>query len=296
VKVLVIAFDAQVRDALETQLAIRDRRFSSVADEWFAPVVPSAIVAPGAGSTQPSLVIPEDIGMVVNALSLESIELGSSKRLMDNLALLVQACERQKLPLLHLSSSQVFEGHEGGRHREETAIAPVSQAGVLLAEMEGLVRQGCSQHIIVRTGPLFSAIGENLLTALLGGFNRGETLLLSSSGNSCPVYAGDLARVISAIIDQLSCGAQCWGSYHYCSSDPVSHHRFAETVLAAASQYTEAGSQSLQAADSLDNSWPQPLLNCGKILNTFGIKQLPWRSFVAPSVKDIYQQPKDDSQ
>ena len=185
--------------------------------------------------------------------------------------------------------------HECGRHREEDDVAPASRVGALLWRMEERVRAACKQHIILRTGPLFSAQGDNLLTSLIARLKDGATLALSTTGNSCPVHVSDLARVVSAIIDQLSCGAEPWDTYHYCSSDPVSSYLFAETVLAVVSQYRPAGAQPplLESQDTADTRWPHPLLNCDKLLNTFGIKQLPWRAFLVPAVKQMFQPDKE---
>ncbi|WP_159931251.1 hypothetical protein [Oceanicoccus sp. KOV_DT_Chl] len=36
-------------------------------------------------------------------------------------------------------------------------------------------------------------------------------------------------------------------------------------------------------------------MNCDKIRNTFGIKQLPWRAFVVPTVKKIFENKTVDS-
>lgn len=276
-KTLVVAQDAQIRDALEKRLSLRGRSYQDTADcAWLetAPVDQSG-----------------QIDLVVNALSLDSLQHNTDQNLIDSLSQLVTSCEQRGLPLIHLSSSQVFDGLDGGRHREDDETVPASKVGAVLSRMETLVREGCRQPIILRTGPVFSAVGNNLLTELLDNFVSGTSLSLSSTGKACPVYAGDLARVISAIIDQLSCGADCWGNYQYCSSDPASSYQFAETVLAVASQFMEPSAEPLQleAIATADTDWPKPLMNCEKILNNFGIKQLPWRSFIVATVKDVLQ-------
>ena len=289
VKVLVIALDGQIRDALETQLSARNRPFDSVGSEWFDPDEPVDV-------QRPPLTIPKDIAVVVNAISLECLEQQVDESLVDMVSLLSQACQQAAIPLIQLSNSQVFDGLDGGRHREDDDVVPASRIGALLCQMEEQVRANCKQHIILRTGPLFSAVGENLLTSLIAGFRKGKPLTLSSTGSSCPMHASDLARVISAIIDQLDCGAQPWATYHYCSSDPVSSYLFAETVLAVVSQYLPAGNSPLvlEPQDTADTRWPRPLLNCDRILNTFGIKQLPWRAFMIPVVKQIFEPDKED--
>ena len=191
--------------------------------------------------------------------------------------------------MLQLSGSQVFDGLDGGRHREEGPATPASRAGALLWRMEELVREA-PRHLILRTAPIYSALGDNLLTRLLADFRRGGAIERSTGGQCCPTWAGDLARVISAIVDQVSCDAGCSGTYHYTSSDPVSNYQFAETTLAVASQFldTEALGLSLEIAVDMDVEWPRPLLNCEKIRNTFGIKQMPWRSSISSVVQQVF--------
>ncbi len=287
-KVLVIALNGQIRDALVAQLGLRNRLFDSVGSEWFDPDGP-------VDAQRPPLKIPSNTSIVINAISLECLEQQQEDDVTGRVALLAQACEQAAIPLIQLSSSQVYDALDGGLHREEEEVVPASRIGAMLCRIEELVRGGCKQHIILRTGPLFSGVGDNLLTSLLADFRQGETLRLSSTGNSCPTHAGDLARVISAIIDQLSCGAGPWGTYHYCSSDPASSYLFAETVLAIVSQYTPVDqSLILEPQDVTDGNWQRPLLNCEKILNTFGIKQLPWRTFILSTVKQILQPEKKE--
>ena len=286
-KVLIIALDHQIRDALETQLENRGRDYESVGLEW--------IKHEGVVDVQtPPLTIPSDIAIVVNALSLECLEQHlADEELIESLALLAQTCEQAAIPILQLSNSQVFDGTGGGRYRESDQVVPTSRTGALLSRMEELLRGSCKRHIILRIGPLFSAVGDNVITALLAKLQQSEPLGLCHSVDSCPMHAQDLARVISAIIDQLSCGCESWGTYHYCSSDPVNQYQFAETVLAVASQYTQEldNSLKLQAVDTADADWSRPLMNCEKLLNTFGIKQLPWRAFLTLTVKRVFQQP-----
>lgn len=280
-KVLLIAAEGQVQEALVEYFTLRKRSFDVVGRDWLAAAD---------NLSAATLTIPADIGVVLNTLSLDCLTQPLNESQLLSFVDLAQACERADIPLMLLSSCQVFDGVDGGRHREKDQVSPASIAGAQLSKMEALLAEHCSRPIILRTGPVFSGVGDNLLTALLAQFQLGEPLCLSSSGKSCPVHAQDLARVFSAIIDQLSCGCESWGVYHYCSSDPATYHQFGEAVLAAASQYLPESEQSLllEPLDTADSNWPSPLLKCGKILNTFGVKQLPWRSFIMPTVKAIF--------
>jgi dTDP-4-dehydrorhamnose reductase len=281
-KVLIIALESQIRDALEAHLTIRNRVYQSVGIDWLL-----------SAEHQPStkFKLPDDIGVVVNIATLELLQ-GSTDAQLDALEALVKSCEKAQVPLLQLSSSQVFDGAEGGRHKEDEEVLSSNAE----AKVESLVQGACERHIILRTGPVFSSKGDNLLTRLIPSFKQQATLKLSSVDKSCPLHADDVARVVSAIIDQLSCGCESWGVYHYSSSEPASHFQFAETVLAVVSQYIESSDEAflLEPADIADEEWRRPLLNCEKIFSTFGIKQLPWRAFIVPTVKTLFNDQSEE--
>ena len=136
---------------------------------------------------------------------------------------------------------------------------------------------------------IFSKEAPNLITQMLGEMMEGGSLVLDNNLRGCPVAAGDGARVISAVLDQLSTGVEAWGTYHYCSSDTATYYEFAEALLAAASQFSEFSSSAVQLEQDKEGSRPlNRALDCHKILNTFAIKQVPWRSAVADIVKQYY--------
>lgn len=277
-KVLVIAQDAQIRAALASQFTQRNRAFSCVDAQWLE-------------QRTDSVVLPSDIGVVINAVSLEQSGKPSNDNEIRAIENLARACKVLSIPLIQLSSNQVFDGDDGSRHRETEQPKPASREGRELLRAEKQVAKICPDHIILRSGLLFSAVGDNILTDLLAQFRQPQTLHKSTAGMGCPVFTGDLARVVSGIVDQLSCDGQARGIFHYHSSDPASQYKFSEAVLAAVSQLGgHIDSQFLlEATDTPDPDWSSPLLNCEKILNTFGIKQLPWRLSVSQAVKQIIQ-------
>lgn len=285
-KVLIVALDDAVRDELREQFDVRYRAYESVCIDDLCPAVTQ-------GESTPSVTLPADIACVVNFATIEAVQEGrTDDGLLQQLMELSRACRFKSVPLVQLSSAQVFDEVDSGRHREEDDVSPSGDLGSLLVKIEQLVKAECKQYIILRAGPLFGSKGNNLLTRLLRKFDQSEQLALSAKGKACPLHVRDLARVISAMIDQLSCGGDGWGVYHYSSTELVSSYQFTEAVLAVASQYTEAieGSLLLDPVDETDADWQTPMLNCEKILFTFGIKQLPWRAFIAPTIKAIYEE------
>lgn len=276
-KILVLAEEKQIILALSRYFEQRNRGYQicSVAEIIKEPDVEAFLRR-------------HSISLVLNTASMSLLEQRTDSELVAGVKELAEICQRSQVMLMQLSSSLVFDGLDGGRHREVDEAVPASRIGALHWQMEQAVRANCERHIIVRGMPLFSAEPDNLLTTLIAQFQTGGELTVSTTGKAAPVCCDDMARVLSAIIDQLSCGADAWGTYHYGASDPVNHFQFSETVLAVVSQYIDTAAVSLKSIDSSHTEWPRPLLNCDKLRVTFGIKQLPWRSSIATTVKQVF--------
>lgn len=202
---------------------------------------------------------------------------------------LVEVAEQAGCPFLLVSDGRVFDGDEAPlNHRETEKVQPGSVAGGRLSAIEHLLEKHIEQHFVLRTGPLFSEDGDNFFTGFFSRLLAGGDISLNASLKTCPTHVVDLSRVISAVIDQLSCGAQNWGVYHYNSSGQTSAYEFAEVMLAFTSQHrdlTRAGT-TLSALESGVRIEPAiPVLRCEKILQHFGIKQLPWRAYLPTPIK-----------
>lgn len=202
-----------------------------------------------------------------------------------------KACQRGKILYLFTSTARVFSGQLGRPYTEEDFPDNETSAGEMLAAAEQLVRDSCEYHLILRQGPIFSFEGTNLITQMLDQMEQlGCSLLLDNNLRGCPVAANDGARVISALLDQLSTGLEVTGIYHYCSSDTATYYEFAEALLASASQFSEFSSSAVQLERQPEGLAPlNRALDCSKIRNTFAIKQVPWRGAIAGIVKEYYE-------
>lgn len=202
-----------------------------------------------------------------------------------------KACQRSRVIYLFISSSRVFTGQLDRPYTEEDYPDNETGAGAMLASAEQLVRDSCERHLILRFGPVFSFEGTNLITQMLGELGeQGSSLVMDNNLRGCPVSASDGARVISAILDQVSTGLEASGIYHYCSSDTATYYEFAEALLASASQFSEFSPSAVQLQRQPEGLAPlNRALNCSKIRNTFAIKQAPWRAAIAGIVKQYYE-------
>jgi dTDP-4-dehydrorhamnose reductase len=204
---------------------------------------------------------------------------------------LAKACQSKGAAYLYLSGARVFSGALGRSYTEEDKPDSESAVGLLMQLGENGVRERCERHLILRMGPVFSHRGYNILTHMLGQISEKGSLLLDNSTHGCPVGDIDAARVVAALLDQLSTGIEPWGIYHYCSSDPTNCYEFGESLLASASQFTQYPEGALQldhaaASAAVTNR----VLDCGKIRNNFAIKQVTWRNAIGDSVKHYFQE------
>jgi dTDP-4-dehydrorhamnose reductase len=271
VKPLVLAEPSALREVVIQWLDQRDRQHHAL--------------APAAISTQPwrSVLRQSRAGLVVDMASHgRAPALGRDRYLQ-----LLDACEQLELPYLLISDARVL-GAADGPQPETAPPAPLNALGEELAWREQQLRERPLKSLILRSGELFGAAQHGRLHSLVLALRGGGELRLSTTRQCPPTHITDLARVLSAMLDQLACGADCWQTYHYTAAGATSCYEFAENVLANASQYWDISGVQMQASE--DQPMTVPILACQQIRDHFGIKQLPWRSFLNHSLKRIHAQ------
>jgi len=210
---------------------------------------------------------------------------------------LAKACEHSGILYFLLSSDRVFSGALQRPLREADPCDATDELGLALIDVERRVQEASPSSLVLRTGPLFAGTEDRLLSGVLTVLLQERRLTLDNSELFCPSAAVDIARVVAAILDQLSVGAEASGCFHYCSPDRTSRYGFAEVVLASASQYADLGDVELQALE--EGAGPcARILDCARLRDSFAIKQQPWRSQINSSVKAFLgslQQEEDDN-
>ena len=196
---------------------------------------------------------------------------------------LAKLCTDLNLTLIHLSTDYVFSGDYTAPYKEDAKPAPVNIFGKAKLAHEQAIKTYCPKHIILRVGWIFSDNGNNFVLRTLRQLQQQEQVKAVSDQYGCPTYAHDVASVIIAIIKQLECDVEAFGTYHYSGAEVTTWKGFAEAILAAAKKHGASKAQLIEAVTSAD--WPAKaprpnytVLDCHKILATFGIRQRPWRS------------------
>jgi len=215
--------------------------------------------------------------------------------------LLALACGEQSIPMLHLSTDYVFDGHYASGYTEDDEAAPLGVYGKSKWQGEELLRQFLPRHIILRTSWVFSAAGDNYVRRTLDQCRGSDTMQAVDDRRGCPTSAADIARVLMAVIKQLESGAEAWGTYHYTGAEITSLYGFTREIMAMAGKYESLRCQELTAVATEDFPYEaqrpiSSVLMCRKLLNTFGIRQRPWRNELSAVMRSIYQPELSDSE
>jgi dTDP-4-dehydrorhamnose reductase len=201
----------------------------------------------------------------------------------DATANMASACADAHIPLLHLSTDHVFDGCSKHAINEQTVPNPINIYGRSKLAGEVFIRDICPQHIILRASWVFSDQGNNFVTRTLRQIQTQTTIKAVDDQQGCPTYANDVALALLAIIKQVDCGIHVWGTYHYSGAEVVTWKGFAGAILTAVKQHPHTAAKNIVSVSSAE--WPMlaprphfSVLDCRKILATFGIRQRPWRS------------------
>lgn len=202
------------------------------------------------------------------SLAYQANSLGS-----QNLALICHAID---IPLLHISTNEVFPGkRQHGGYDEWDTPDPINAYGRSKLAAEFHIRAVHPKHYIVRTAWLYAAEGRNFIhTMLKYGQEKGIVRVVTDEvGN--PTYCDDLAAAIHQLIE-----TQQYGTYHLVNEGACSRWEFAEEIFRLSALDVE--NVPITSADFKRKSTPPPY--CA-LHNTaaaaLGIRLRSWQDAVA---------------
>lgn len=246
--------------------------------------------------------VPEDTDLIVDALwrvdpeSAERNPDGTHKAAFSLPVAMAEHAREGGMALFQLSSCYVFDGRKQSSYLSSNPGQPVNELGNWQWECEQAIRSLLPRHILLRTGWSLA----RFIRKVRAGVRPDGALMMPGRCRGQPVTVQDLARVMTAMILQLDCGAEVWGTYQYAGAEEITLY---ELGLAIAG--LPGVPEWLQVVDAMPE-WgalepANTTMNCTKIRNTFGVKQLPWRNGLLDElvmVRDLEEgrQGREDSQ
>lgn len=210
--------------------------------------------------------------LIIDLLSFETVLYGTAPAWHEAaFSNMLEASRQHEAGVLMLSHASVFPWRERQRWQEHEEPEPHDAVGQSMRARERLLATQ-ARTVLLRTGQVFDASPNGMLHRLLLRLHSGGAVRLPTEPRQAYTPATDLARVIAAMVDQLSCGAALWGVYHYQAADMLSNYELAERLLSVvkalgaspAVVLEPAGRPLLRAVAQLD---------CRRVRDTFGIQQ-----------------------
>lgn len=198
---------------------------------------------------------------------------------------LAEAANEIGAVILHISTDYVFEGSGSGEYKEDDQTNPQGVYGRTKLEGEIAVQQANPRSIILRTAWVFGEHGHNFVKTMLRLAKDRDSLGIVGDQFGGPTYAGDIAKTLIEIANQILAGKEnAFGVYHFTGKPYVSWYEFANAI------FVEAESQKLLEKQPhlktiTTAEYPTPAkrpansrLDLTKIKQTFNIEPSDWQN------------------
>lgn len=197
---------------------------------------------------------------------------------------LAKAASYVNAVILHISTDYVFAGNKDGLYTETDEVSPQGVYGQTKLAGEQSVAQECDAHIILRTAWVFSEYGNNFVKTMLRLAQTRDTLGVVGDQFGGPTYAGDIAKALIDIAQQLQQCSTKFGVYNYSGYPHVSWQEFATEIFSKAlSQQVIEAPVTVNAIST--SEYPTPArrpanskLDCSKISTSFSVQPSDWKA------------------
>ena len=193
-------------------------------------------------------------------------------------------------PIVQLSTDYVFGGDGQGAYREDSPPAPIGAYGRSKLAGEEQVRRASSDHMIIRTGWVYSPFGRNFIRSIVKAAEYRGNLTVVEDQRGSPTSALDLAGAILHVLDQWRRGNRTGlgETYHVTGTGETSWFGFAEVVMR---RCEVLGLPVAKVVPIKTSDWPtrarrpkNSVLDCRKFERDFGLRLPDWPQSVAEVV------------
>lgn len=171
---------------------------------------PELVIHPAAFTNVDACAREPDRALLVNGLGTKHVAL---------------ACQQLDIPLVYISTNEVFDGHTQRPYLEFDPTRPINPYGYSKWVGEQVVQQLLHRFYIVRIAWVFGGARNFVRTILRLAQERPELAVVDDEiGN--PTYAPDVAVAIAALIQHPA-----YGIYHFVNEGHCSRFTFAQEIL-----------------------------------------------------------------
>jgi dTDP-4-dehydrorhamnose reductase len=203
--------------------------------------------------------------------------------------ILAESCKKYNCRLIHISTDYVYDNGLRRPLLESDPTIPKSVYAKSKLDGEKLALVIDPATIIVRSSWVYSAYGHNFVKTILRLADRGDQLTVVEDQIGCPTYAKGLAEAILTIIQKCenSPGIDYAGIYNFCSHGQTSWLELAVEICKLRNITCEIQGITTSAYGSPAPRPAYSVLDCKKILETFGIKTNYWKEELEKCLLEI---------
>ncbi len=192
------------------------------------------------------------------------------------------ACQKFDIPLVHISTNEVFGGERTTGYEEWMPLNPINAYGRSKAAAETYVRTILNRYYIVRTAWLYAPGGRNFIHTIYNHAKESGKIRVVTDEIGNPTYVVDLAQAIVKLIK-----TEQFGTYHFVNAGACSRWEFANEILRLAGLANQVENRPILSSEFQRASTPPPY---GEIHNiagaAIGITLRPWQAALTKYVAE----------
>lgn len=199
---------------------------------------------------------------------------------------LAEACKKNQVKLLHISTDFVFDGKKQTPYIETDMPNPLGVYGKSKWQGERNIQEVMEDYFILRTSWLYSEYGNNFMKTMLKLSETRDEINVVSDQIGSPTYAGDLAEVLIKIVLSSSTN---YGLYHFSNSGAISWYDFAVEIFTQFGKKIEVKPITTKDYPTVAKRPKFSVLETTKIENNFDCTLKDWQG----SLNKVIQQLRD---
>jgi len=187
------------------------------------------------------------------------------------------------VPLLHVSTDYVFDGHKETPYREDDPVGPTSVYGASKRAGEERVLAAHPKAVVLRTSWVFAAEGTNFLRTMLRLAEDRDRVRVVSDQFGAPTYAPDFAEACAAISAHVVSdphNADLFGIFHMSGGGDTSWAGFASAIFESArARSVKAAAVEPIATSDYPTAAARPAnsrLDCARLAEVHGVRLPHW--------------------
>lgn len=205
---------------------------------------------------------------------------------------IAHSAAKNGLPVIHVSTDFVFDGHKKGPYVEEDPVAPLSVYGASKLAGELALAGANPRHVTLRTAWVFSRHSTCFPRTIFRLLNERPEVSVVEDQIGCPTAAEHLAEIITAIAPKLLDREQndpLFGLYHLAGQPVLSRYAFAQVIEEEMRrQGMNPGKVLPRLTDPHAPGAQRPAnsaLSSRRFTAAFGIEAPDWRKIIPDCVK-----------